>query len=152
VRTPPLLRRLGLVFLLLAVGAGVRLHAQEAETESKLMILEHIWNEAQVNRDDRALQELVSERFVNTEYDGEVSDKHKFLADIHDPQYKPSLMNIDDVKVRLFHDAAVVTGNYHVKGTYQSKPYDHQGRFTDTWFFENGHWQCVASHSSLVKK
>ena len=129
-----------------------RLSAQSAETESKLLILEHMWNEAQVNRDAKALQELVSDRFVDTEYDGDVSDKEKFLADIHDPQYKLSVMNIDDVKVRLFHDAAVVTGSYRMKGTYQGKPYDHAGRFTDTWFFENGRWQCVASHSSLVKK
>jgi len=130
----------------------LRLSAQQAETESKLLILEHMWNEAQVNRDARALQELVSDRFVNTEYDGDVSDKEKFLSDIKDPQFKPSLMNIDDVKVRLFHDTAVVTGNYHMKGTYEGKPYDHMGRFTDTWFLENGHWQCIASHSSLVKK
>jgi Domain of unknown function (DUF4440) len=79
------------------------LSAQESETESKLLILEHMWNEAQVNRDARALEELVSDRF------GDVSDKEKFLADIRDPQFKPSMMNIDDIKVRLFHDTAVVT-------------------------------------------
>ena len=143
-------------FLLIGVMFGMmplaRLCAQSAETESKLLVLEHMWNEAQVNRDAKALEGLVSDRFVDTEYDGDVSDKEKFLADIHDPQFKLSVMNIDDVKVRLFHDAAVVTGSYRMKGTYQGKPYDHAGRFTDTWFFENGRWQCVASHSSLVKK
>ena len=30
--------------------------------------------------------------------------------------------------------------------------YEHFGRFTDTWMLENGRWQCVASHTSLVKK
>jgi hypothetical protein len=26
------------------------------------------------------------------------------------------------------------------------------GRFTDTWFQDLGKWQCVASHTSLIKK
>lgn len=120
--------------------------------ESKLLILEHLWNEAQVNRDASALDALVSSRFVNTEWDGELSDKQKFLADIRDPRFKPSAANIQDVKMNFFGETAVVTGIYHTQGTYQGKPYDHMGRFTDTWVFESGKWQCVASHTSLLKK
>ena len=119
---------------------------------SKLLILEHLWNEAEVNRDSSALDGLVAERFVNTEYDGDVSDRAKFLADIRDPQFKPSLVQIDDVRVNMYGSTAVVYGSYHTKGTYQGRPYDHIGRFTDTWVLENTKWQCVASHTSLVKK
>ena len=49
------------------------------------------WNEAQVNRDSGALERLVAEP-VNTEYDGEVSDRSKFLADIRDPEFKPTFL------------------------------------------------------------
>jgi ketosteroid isomerase-like protein len=138
--------------LLLALSAA-RLAAQQSDPrEGKLLVLERIWNEAQVNRDSAALDALVAEHFVNTEYDGEVSDKSKFLADIRDPQYKPTSVSIQDVKVNLYGDTAVVTGNYHTKGTYQNHPYEHFGRFTDTWVLDTGKWQCVASHTSLVKK
>jgi ketosteroid isomerase-like protein len=111
-----------------------------------------LWNEAQVNRDAAALDALVSSRFVNTEYDGEVSDKQRFLADIKDPQFKPTAATIQNVKMNFFGDTAVVTGTYHTQGTFQGKPYDHIGRFTDTWIFDLGRWQCVASHTSLLKK
>jgi ketosteroid isomerase-like protein len=138
--------------LLLAAGAP-RLAAQQADPrESKLMVLERLWNEAQVGRDASALDALVSSRFVNTEWDGEVSDKQRFLADIKDPRFKPTMANIQDVKMNFFGDTAVVTGVYHVAGTYQGKPYDHVGRFTDTWVLDMGKWQCVASHTSLLKK
>ena len=120
--------------------------------EKTLIVLEHLWNEAQVNRDSAALDALVAARFTDTEYDGEVSDKTKFLADIRDPLFKPSSANLQDLNVNFFGDTAVVTGVYHTKGTYQGKPYDHVGRFTDTWIFEHGRWLCVASHTSLVKK
>jgi ketosteroid isomerase-like protein len=138
--------------LLLALGP-VRLAAQQADPrESKLLVLERMWNEAQVHRDSAALDALVSSRFVNTEWDGEVSDKQKFLADIKDPLFRPSAANIQDLRMNFFGDTAVVTGTYHAQGTYQGKSYDHVGRFTDTWVQDAGRWQCVASHTSLLKK
>jgi ketosteroid isomerase-like protein len=142
-----------LCFVLLMFGWFGQASAQQSDPrESKLIVLERLWNEAQVNRDSAALDALVAQRFVNTEYDGEISDKTKFLADIRDPLFKPTAANIQDVKVNIFGETAVITGIYHTKGTYQGKAYDHLGRFTDTWISENGKWQCVASHTSLLKK
>jgi len=36
--------------------------------------------------------------------------------------------------------------------TYKRQPFDHYGRFTDTWMYLNGKWQCIASHTNLIKK
>jgi len=120
--------------------------------ETQIIALEHLWNEAQVNRDGRALAGMIGDKFVNTEWDGEVSDRGKFLADIDDPSFKAISLNIQDVKVNLFQNTAVVTGIYRAKGTYQGKPYDHIGRFTDTWVLQDAKWECVASHTSLLQK
>jgi ketosteroid isomerase-like protein len=125
--------------------------ASYAET-SNLVALERMWNEAQVSRDATAIASMIGDRFVNTEYDGEVSNRGKFLADIADPQFKPASMTIQDVKVEMYANTAVVTGIYHAKGVSGTKPYEHTGRFTDTWVFQGGKWLCVASHTSLLKK
>ena len=119
---------------------------------AKLLLMEHLWNEAQVNRDARSLDAMLGASFVNTEYDGEVSDRTKFLADIKDPQFNITNLTIQDPKVSMYGDSAIVIGTYRTKGTYQGKAYEHVGRFTDTWVFTEGRWQCVASHTSLVKK
>ena len=146
-----MIRQLCCCFLLALCSIGMA--AQQADPrESRLLVLERMWNEAQVNRDASALEALVSSRFVNTEWDGELSDKQRFLADIRDPRFKPSALKIQDVKMNFFGETAVVTGIYHAQGTYQGKAYDHVGRFTDTWVQELGKWQCVASHTSLLKK
>jgi len=138
--------------LLLALSS-VALAAQQADPrESKLLVLERLWNEAQVNRDAPVLDALVANTFTNTEFDGEVSDKTKFLADIKDPLFKPASMNVQGMKVTFYQTTAVVIGEYRTKGTYQGRAYDHVGRFTDTWVFQGGRWMCVASHSSLLKK
>ena len=138
--------------LLLSVCSWVAVAQQTDPRETRLLVLERMWNEAQVNRDAAALDALVDNRFVNTEWDGEVSDKQHFLADIKDPLFKPSLLTIQDVKVNFFGNTAVITGTYHTQGTYHAKPYDHLGRFTDTWVLGGDKWQCVASHTSLIKK
>jgi ketosteroid isomerase-like protein len=95
---------------------------------------------------------MIGTSFINTEYDGEVSDKGKFLADIKDPRFNLTSLTIQDLKVSMYAESAVVVGSYHTKGTYQGKPYEHLGRFTDTWVYTEGRWQCVASHTSLLKK
>lgn len=147
------MRKLVFCWLLLALPMFAQNAKQDLTAqESKLLVLEHLWNEAQVSRDSSALQGMIADRFVNTEWDGEVSDHDKFLADIRDPRFKPVALTIQDVKVSSYRDTAIITGVYHAKGTYQGKAYDHIGRFTDTWIYESGKWECVASHTSLLKK
>ncbi|MFZ0319504.1 MAG: nuclear transport factor 2 family protein [Candidatus Sulfotelmatobacter sp.] len=136
----------------LSLGPATAQKSKDDSQETKLLVMEHLWNEAQVNRDARALDGLIGSAFVNTEYDGEVSDKAKFLADIKDPQFKPTTLTIQDLKVTMYSDSAIVVGIYHTKGTYEGKPYEHFGRFTDTWVYTEGRWQCAASHTSLLKK
>lgn len=138
--------------LLVAFALGRGFAQNEDPQSTKLMVLEHMWNEAQVQRDARALEGMIADHFTDTEYDGDISDRQKFLADIADPQYQPTSMTLREMQVNLYKDTAVITGIYRAKGTVSGKPYDHTGRFTDTWVFENGHWMCVASHSSLLKK
>ena len=118
---------------------------------SSLVALERMWNEAQVARDSAAIGSMIGDRFVNTEFNGEVSGRQAFLANFADPKFKPTIMGIDDVKVEMYGGTAIVTGTYHTKGTYGGKAYEHFGRFTDTWIFQKGQWLCVASHSSLKK-
>lgn len=137
--------------LLLATCALAQTIQTASYTQANLLALERMWTEAQVNRDSAAIANMIGDKFINTEFDGEVSNRGKFLSDFSDPKFKPSLMNIQNVQVEMYASTAVVTGDYHTKGTYGSKPYEHFGRFTDTWVFQDGKWLCVASHSSLKK-
>jgi hypothetical protein len=120
--------------------------------ERKLILLENAWNMAQLHHDAKALASVVGEKFVYTDYDGTVMDKSAFLADVQDLAYKPSSVSNENVKVDLYPNAAVVTGTYHSRGTYEAKAFDHRGRFTDMWIYQNSEWQCVASHTTMLHK
>ena len=140
-----------LCLLWLAVSAA---YAQNpsAGSESLLIALENTWNQAQLHHDSKALDALIADTFISTDNDGIVMTKTQFLADNKDISYAPTLMANSDERTFLYGDAAVVAGTYHARGLYKGKPFDHYGRFTDMWAYQNGKWVCVASHTSALKK
>jgi hypothetical protein len=140
------------VLVLLLVAALPAISANEADADrGKLIALENAWNQAQMQKDVSAVEQLLAPMFIYTDYDGLVQDKKKFLDDLKDPAYRATSMINEDQKVFPYHNAAVVVGTYHTKGTYKGKAFEHHGRFTDTWMYQDGKWMCVASHISLIK-
>lgn len=141
------------LFLLLSGLLMARDPANDVTADaSKLIALENAWNQAQLHHDAKALNNLVSDGFVYTDYDGTVMNKAEFLADLKDPNYHATLIANDEARVISYTNAAIVVGTYHSKGTYKRQAFDHYGRFTDTWLYQNNKWQCVASHTNLLKK
>jgi len=141
-----------IVLLLVALPAAqVRSRNSDPE-KTKLIALENAWNQAQIHRDGQALDSLLADEFVYTDWDGTVYKKAKFMEDIEDPSVETTLVANDGVEVYLYPGAAVVTGAYHAKGKSKGRPFDHRGRFTDTWIQMKGQWICAASHTNLVGK
>jgi len=118
----------------------------------RLIALENAWNQAQLHHDAKALNDLVSPSFVYTDYDGTVMNKAQFLVDLRDPSYRATLITNENMRVFPYENVAIVVGRYHTKGVYKGKQFEHYGRFTDSWIHQNGKWQCIASHTSLLKK
>jgi len=146
------MRRITVAILFCGVTLATAQSAADfASKKANLEALERMWNQAQVSKDEAAIAGMISDRFINTEFDGQVSDRTKFLVDFKDPKFKPDFMTIDNVGVNLYGTTAVVVGDYHTKGMYKGKPYEHFGRFTDTWIFLGNKWVCVASHSTLKR-
>jgi ketosteroid isomerase-like protein len=142
--------------ILLIVGAlfgSGQAWARDVSAERSMLIaLENAWNQAQMHRDGEALNRLIVDTFVYTDWDGTLLTKAKFIADSKDTSVETTLVANEDVQVYFYPGFAVVTGAYHAKGTNQGKPFDHYGRFTDTWISSDGQWRCVASHTNLTKK
>jgi ketosteroid isomerase-like protein len=93
---------------------------------------------------------LLADKYVATdEYGAVLVGKEANLADAKLTTF--ASMEISDVKVTVYGDTAIATGTFTDKGTYKGKPFNNRGRFTDTWVKLNGKWQCVATHSSLIK-
>lgn len=123
----------------------------EADQE-KLIALENAWNQAQLHRDAKAVEQLLPDTFVYTDYDGTLMNKAAFLADVRDQNYHATSIVNDNMQVFPYQNMAIVIGTYRAKGSYKGKAFDHHGRFTDTWIFNGSVWQCAASHTTLITK
>jgi len=141
-----------LLWLAGSLAAAQNLTEPSRGNKSLLIALENAWNQAQLHHDSKALEGLLADTFISTDNDGTFMTKAQFLTDNKDLSYAPSLMTNQDEKVFLYGNVAVVAGIYHAKGLNKGKPFDHYGRFTDTWAYLNGQWLCVATHTSALKK
>jgi hypothetical protein len=147
------LRTVTVVLLACNLMVAAQVAIQDPKTEkSKLIALENAWNQAQIHRDGEALNKLVADTFVYTDWDGTVMNKGKYIADSKDRSVETTAVSNDGVDVYFYPGVAVVTGAYHARGLNKGKPFDHYGRFTDTWILSGGQWECVASHTNLTRK
>ncbi len=144
--------KFNLFLVVLMAAAPLAAQTSRSDAETKILALENAWNQAQIHHDAAALGTLLPETFVYTDYDGTVMTKAQFLVDLKDPNYVATLVANENEHVFTYDNAAIVTGTYHTKGKYKGTPFEHWGRFTDTWVRQNGLWQCVASHTNLIKK
>ena len=80
-------------------------------------------------------------------------NKAQFLVHAKDMSYHANSATNDNVKVDLLSKCR--GGQWkvsHTKAIYKGKPFNHYGRFTDMWIYQNSEWQCVASHTTLLQK
>lgn len=120
--------------------------------ETKIIALENLWNQVQIAHDAGAMDQMLDRDFVLTDYDGTVLSKDPFLASIRDKSNQLTIEVSEDMKLHRHADTVIVTGATHERGTLKGKPYEHRGRFTDTWIKRDGQWLCVASHLGLLGK
>jgi ketosteroid isomerase-like protein len=126
--------------------------AQTDGDESKIIAFENLWNQMQVAHDADAMEKMLDPDFVLTDYDGSVLNRAQFLASIRDKSNQLTSEVSSDMKLHRHGDTVVVIGSTHEKGTVKGKPYEHHGRFTDTWIKRNSQWLCIASQLSLIPK
>ncbi|HXP01380.1 MAG TPA: nuclear transport factor 2 family protein [Luteibacter sp.] len=105
---------------------------------------------AAFEREDAAwLEQHLDPTFTLTSSTGKVTTRADEVADLRGGT-KYDVFRNRDSKVRLYGDAAVVTGITRVEGKSDGKPYVLDFQFTDTYVRKQGEWVLVASHASRL--
>jgi ketosteroid isomerase-like protein len=136
--------------VVLVFGVGILAQTQTASVEQELLKLEQEWSAALVKSDLAFLDKIEADDFTWTDYEGAVWTKAQSLAVLKSGEDVVSSCVSDEMKARVYGDAAVVTGRNTVKETLKGKDISGQYRWTDTWIKKAGRWQCVASHGSRI--
>jgi len=101
------------------------------------------------NEDADWLEKHLDPSFTLTGSTGKVTTRADEVADLRGGT-KYDVFRNRDSKVRLYGDAAVVTGITRVEGQAEGKPYKLDFQFTDTYIRKPEGWVMVASHASRL--
>ena len=149
-------RLAGFAFTVVLWSAATALTARQSgetgEGATRVMALETLWNQAEVAKDVRALNQPIPDTFVYVDIDGSTKTKPEFLEGVKSGPEHPTEIKNESIIANTYASTVVVTGVHREKGTLAGKQYLRRGRFIDTWIQTNGAWLCVASQSTLIAK
>ena len=136
----------------LAQAPGNKNSAAPSADEAALTKLENEWGAAMVKLDFATMDRIVSPDWILTTADGAQQTKAETDADFKSGKVKFESYKIDELKVRVYGNAAVVFGLTTEKMSVGGQDMSGQSRFTDTFIKRDGKWQCVATHVTVVAK
>jgi len=135
----------GLVFV-----AAILAQTKSESAEQELITLENEWANAWVKSDVAFFDRIMADDYTWTSPWGEVLTKAHNLALVKSGEDVIKSWVLADIEVRVYGDAAVVSGRDTIKETYKGEDVSSQNRWTHTWVKRAGRWQCVAAHSSEI--
>ncbi|WP_434299172.1 nuclear transport factor 2 family protein [Corallococcus exiguus] len=136
----------------LALATGAAEARDPAQDERELLKVEAALCRAFETADVATLRKSLDARFTLTDSKGTVTDLEQNLAEVakKDPVYE--VFRNHHQKIRLYGDAAVVTGITTLKGHSGKTQFEGDFQFTDTWVYREGQWKLAASHATRLAK
>ncbi len=130
--------------------AGVWCAGQGSVPESgeaaKVRVLEHRRAEAEVRKDNIALDAIFDNAFVIIEDDGTLLTKAEYLSMIRLAGSAPLEISVESMTARSFGPGAVIVdGTYRDKRVRNGKVFVRRRRSIDSWVLKAGHWVCIAA-------
>ena len=120
--------------------------------EQALRQIQQEWGPALVKVDFATLDRIISPDWMLTTPDGVQHTKEQIDADLKSGKIKFESFKVDELKIRIYGNAAVIFGLTTEKLKIEGQEISGQNRFTDTFIKRDGKWQCVATHVTAVAK
>jgi ketosteroid isomerase-like protein len=146
------------MFVFVAVSlSGCKPAHDNSDVEQAVMDAQRRWEKAFKQFDPESMQSLLAEDDLQTDFRGVFQDKASWLQDFKSvaakvrsgvSQYEDSF---DDEKLRIYGNAAVVTGRLTAKGVRRGAAVNHVVRFTTVWVKGGGAWQLVSWQATPIE-
>ena len=136
--------------LVASLPAAAQGQAKRGKAEREVLALDREWADAMVRGDRAALERIFSDDLIVTSGDGTLRDKKGEMGD-GGPGIKTYFFNTDDLRVRVYGKAAVVTGHAKWRINYRGRDIDNERRYTCVYARERGRWRMVAMHLTRIQ-
>lgn len=133
-----------------ALSFAAAQNVTDESTLTRVLALEHAWNQATERKDIKALDAILDSSMVYVDYYGILRTKADYLAWVRSANLHLQQEVTQSMTAHIFGSTVMVTGVYVTNGVEGGKPYVRRARFVDTWTSKDGTWVCVASQSTPV--
>ena len=141
--------RIAVLFVLSACLLTAQNKSSAAEQD--IMRIEKEMLAAALKGDTGPSERYLADNYVFTGPDGLTMGKAQSIEDLKSGNLKLQAASLDDTKVQVYGDTAIVTYSSNDKGTYKGKDITGKTRWTDVFVKQKGRWMIVASHGSTVQ-
>jgi hypothetical protein len=118
-------------------------------TDQEVLKLEQTLDDAFLKKDRATFEPLLADDYVYIHSNGTMTNRTEEIAQTMSDDVKWTASRLSNLKVRIYGDAAVVTGA--ITHTGSAKGYVGGARLiTHLWVKRNGRWQTVGGQSTLV--
>lgn len=119
--------------------------------ERELLKLDREWNEAYPRRDVAALRRIIADDWVCIDGAGLVIGKRELLDRVEGSASFLEPYSFDETALRIFKDAAIVTGRLSGEGQDDEGRFSLEQRYTRVYVKRNDCWQSVATQVTVVR-
>ncbi|MCH8062393.1 MAG: nuclear transport factor 2 family protein [Chloroflexi bacterium] len=121
---------------------------QDVEQEKQIVELERARLKAMIDVDSEALNSILSDDLTYIHTTTREDTKKSLIGSLVSGRLSYESMDTEDVKVRIYGDAAVVTGSAAIKVSSGGRLLEFSILFTDVYAKQDGRWQMVAWQST----
>lgn len=102
---------------------------------------------ATLQMDMPVLEQVLADDYFFSNSRGEMITKNEFLTMLRAGVVKYESLDLDEALIRVYGNAAIVTGRLRETGTFQDQAFDEQFRITQVYVRQTDQgWQSVAYH------
>ena len=135
----------------IASGQEQAIRDPRGSVEQVIRKLDNERIQAQIHADAAALKRIYADDFIGIGPSGSVRTKPQVISDFTSGDLRFQSITTDDVRVRVYGNAAVETGNSTMNGQDKGSAVPRDNLFTRVWVKQHGHWRLVANHYSSSK-
>jgi ketosteroid isomerase-like protein len=112
--------------------------------------LEMEWRQAQVDNNIEVISNLLADDYVGITANGTVESKSQAIAQRKAGTIRITSLDLDDLKVRLYGDTAVVTSTAELQGVNGQSDISGKYRYTRVYNRRLGQWKIVSFEASRI--
>jgi ketosteroid isomerase-like protein len=122
-----------------------------ARTKAELTRRADQWDKAIIRQDRGAIAANMADDFRQIDGDGNLEDKASFVEGLMSPKLRIDPYTVEDFEVRLYGDAALLSGRTQMTGQYDGKTFQSHYRYIDIYVRRDGQWRIVSVQITKIR-